>query len=544
MRLKLLASFIFYALVSSQKWQLVAKPVCNEAIVGGFTHPGIFHSCEDLTRAQTEVWSREEPWFTAFGRMFNESLVGLSVGGVNAYNIRGPLPALPYGQDAWSSNFTVDAQYAYLNALAYFITGHPFHRERALRATRRWLTKLNLLEEYIRGGNRLRYLTAAYEIMRSITTSWWTANDTQLYHDFAKRVRRNWDSTNDMARNDLFFNQGAYANGGACSMTVFLGDVDLYQQIIKQVTVGTNPDPSIDYAISKQIHNDTGYKGQVAEMGRDQAHPAGVLNIVSSMANTAEIQGDLGGQIEYVDLFKYDDYRFLDGLEYFSRFNLGHDVPYKTLQIGRALNAPTAAYYRYKELVPECIRYFKTYIESQTLGYDSLLYMRKGNYEDLQFIWDLGYGASFLEVISGPGAYRRRWTQNETAEGRFRNSTFPDIGVVKANTTISYTAFISTQTKPFLQVEARSDDGTEVVVTNQLEEEIARLQVPSGDRFHTVYHNTSLEAKAPAQFLYLWTSDDVEIARFNMTEASVACEMNVQLGQHPAACDHLVPWTF
>ncbi|KAM6517505.1 hypothetical protein FSOLCH5_008468 [Fusarium solani] len=264
-------------------------------------------------------------------------------------------------------------------------------------------------------------------------------------------------------------------------MAVFLGDVDLYQQIIKQVTVGTNPDPSIDYAISKQIHNDTGYKGQVAEMGRDQAHPAGMLNIVSSMAYTAKIQGDLRGQIEYVDLFKYDDYRFLDGLEYFSRFNLGHDVPYKTLQIGRestefwnqsgkapdrgriyrtsqhptdrgALNAPTAAYYRYKELVPERIRYFKTYIKSQTLGYDSLLYMRKGNYEDLQFIWDLGYGTSFLDVISGPGAYRRRSTQNETAEGRFRNSTFPDIGVMKANTTISYPTFISTQTKPFLQV--------------------------------------------------------------------------------------------
>lgn len=308
-------------------------------------------------------------------------------------------------------------------------------------------------------------------------------------------------------------------------------------------------------------------------MGRDQAHPAGMLNIVSSMAYKAEIQGDLGGQIEYVDLFKYDDYRFLNGLEYFSRLNLGHNVPYKTRETGRestewwnqsakapdrgriyrtsqhptdigALNAPTAAYYRYKELVPDRIRYFKTYIESQTLGYDSLLYMREGNYEDLQFIWDLGYSASFLDVISGPGAYRRRSAQNETVEGRFRNSTFPDIAVLKANTTISYPTFISTNTKPFLQVEARSDDGAEVGVTNQLEEEIARFQVPSGDRFHTIYHNTSWEAKAPAQFLYLWTSDGIEIARFNLTEASVACEMNVESGQRPAACDHPVPWTF
>ncbi|VUC23278.1 unnamed protein product [Clonostachys rosea] len=523
--------------------------ICNVSVIGGFTHPGIFHSCEDLTRAQTKVWAGEEPWTTAFGRMFNQSLYAVSTIGTNAYNIRGPLPKLPYGQDAWSSNFSVDCQYAYLNALAYFITGHPFHRERVLHTARRWLTELDLLEEYIRGGNGLRYLSAACEIMRSITTSWWTEEDTLLYHKFATRVRQNWDETNGMARPDLFFNQGAYANGGALAMAIFLGDLKLYQQIIQQVTVGRNPDPTIDYAIGMQISNETEYRGQVGEMGRDQGHPAGMLNIVTSMAYSVEIQGDLEGQIEFIDLFKYDNYRFLDGLEYFAKFNLGHDVPYKTIRVGfdsdeywnqsartadrgiiyrtlhhptdiGALNAPTGAYYRYKELIPDRIVHFKTYLESQTLGFDSLLYMREGNYEDLRFIWDNGYGSSYMDVISGPGAHRRFSTVNETVEARSRNSTFADVAVIKANTNITYPAFSAVSTKPFIRLEAKSPNGSDVKVTNQFGETVLQYRVPQSVSFETKYLKTNLTKDAKNFFFYVFASDDVEIARFNLTGAT------------------------
>ncbi|VUC35197.1 unnamed protein product [Clonostachys rosea] len=546
----LLAAAMATFVAVAEDWLLVSRPVCNETVIGGFTHPGIFHSCEDLTRAQTKVWNKEEPWYTAFGRMFNESLVGLRVNGVNAYNIRGPLPKLPYGQDAWSSNFTVDAQYGYLNALAFFLTGHPFHRERALHTVRRWMTELNVLEEYIRGGNGLRYLTAACEILRSITTSWWLEDDTKLYHDFAARIRKNWDKSNGMARPDLFFNQGAYGNGGAFAMAIFLGDLELYQQIMEQVTVGRNPDPTIDYAIGMQIINETGFQGQIKEMGRDQAHPAGMLNIVSLMAYSAEIQGDLEGQIDYVDLFTFDNSRFLSGLEYYSKFNLGHEVPFKTIRVGYdseeywnqsartndrgiiyrdlhhptdigSLNSPTAAYYRYRELVgSEKMPYFKKFVEAQTLGFDSLLYMRKGNYEDLNFIWDNGYGASYLDVISGPGANRRFSEPGETEEGTYGNSTFRDVAVVKANTTISYPAFFAVPDKPFLRLEARSSEGTDIRVFGQMNQDIANYHVAASEKFRTVYINTTLEAGSPNQFLYLYTSKNVEIARFNMTGAA------------------------
>lgn len=529
----------FWPLAFGENYQLISQPTCNEMVIGGFTHPGIIHSCDDLTRMQTKVWAGEEPWTTAFGRMFNESLVSLAVSIVNAYHIRGPLPELPYGEDSWSSNFTVDAQNAYLNAISYFVTGHPFHRERVLHTCRRWFTTLNLLEEYIRGGNGLRYITAAAEIFRSMPASGWTENDTQLYINFAQRIRRNWDSTNGAGRPDLFFNQGGYANSGALALAVFVNDVQLYKQMILQATAGANPDWRIDYAIGREIGNN----GQVTEMGRDQGHPAGWLNILGSMAYTAEIQGDLEGQIKYVDLFSYADYRLLTGMEYYARYNLGLDVPWALREIsdgnystlsGRdrgmiyrtqkhptdigALNAPTGAYYRFKERVPDRVNYLKKYVEVQTRGYDTLAFAREGNFEDLNYMWDNGYGASYMDVISG-SASRRRSEFNETEEARHPNSTMPDIAVLQADTNVSYPLFFSTTTKPFFRFEARADGGADIIVTNDTGP-VSEYQVPASNTFTTVFLNTTLAPSPENQMYWLWTSANVEIARFNMTEAT------------------------
>lgn len=530
-------------------YKLVARPICNETIVGGFRHPGLFHTCEDLLRMQAKVWAGEEPWTEAFGRAFNQSLVGLDVASVGAYHIRGPLPELPFGEDAWSSNFTVDAQYAYLNTVAYFVTGHPFHRQRALHAVRRWLTTLNVLEEYIRGGAGLRYLTAACEILRSTNSSVWTDADTQLYHDFATRVRSNWDSTNGMARPDLFFNQGIYANGGAMAMAVFLGDVDLYKQIIHQATIGANPIPYIDYSIRRQISNQSDFYGQITEMGRDQVHPAGSLKIFADMAYTAEIQGDLEGRIDYVDLFSFDDYRLLAGYEYFARWNLGHDVPWEDRWINEPANtvykrvsnssdrgmafrtmqhptdsgalwSPTAAYYRFNELVPERIKWFKTYVETQTIGLDTLIYAKDGNFENLEFTRDNGYGASYLDVISG-SASRRLSQKGETVEGRMRNGTVPDIVVTEAGneTTLAYPLFWAVPEIPVIRLEARSDFGADLMIRN-MSAVVAAQHVPPSEGFKTFFVNTTLGEEAGRQFLFLDVRGGIEIARFNLTGAS------------------------
>lgn len=540
--MRLFVSIVALASLAAAGYDLVAGPVCNETIIGGFRHPGIFHTCEDLTRMQTKVWAGEEPWTTAFGRAFNQSLDGLDL--APEFHIRGHLPELPFGEDNWSSNFTVDAQYAYLNTVAYFVTGHPFHRQRALHATRRWMASL-----YIRGGAGLRYLTAACEILRSTNSSIWTDADTLLYHDFAGRVRSNWDSTNGLARPDLFFNQGIYANGGAMAMVVFLGDVDLYSQIVYQATVGANPLPHIDYAIRRQISNESDFYGQITEMGRDQAHPAGSLKIFADMAYTAEIQGNLEGRIEYVDLSSFDDYSLLAGYEYFARWNLGHDVswedrwinepagtvyervantsdrgiPFRTMQHptdSGALWAPTAAYYRFKELVPDRIKYLKTYVEAQTLGLDTLIYAKEGNFEDLEFTRDNGYGASYLDVISG-SASRRLSDDGETVEGRTRNETVPDIAVVEAGSeaTLAYPLFWAVLEQPVIRLEARSESGADLVVRN-MTAIVAEHHGPTSDTFETVFVNTTLGDDADRQFLFLDIIGGVEIARFNLVGAS------------------------
>ncbi|KAH6691367.1 hypothetical protein F5X68DRAFT_259443 [Plectosphaerella plurivora] len=526
----ILTAFVPLTLAGA-KYKLVAKPECTETISGGFRHTGIFHTCEDLVRMQTKVWAGEEPWTTAFSRTFNQSPIGLEVPSVGAYHILGPLPALPFGEDAWSSNFTVDAQYASPHTVAYFVTGHHFHRQRALYAVRRWLTTLDLLEEYIRGGAGLRYLTAACEILRSTKSSVWTEADTQLYHDFATLVRANWDSINGMARPDLFFNQGAYANGGAMAMAVFIEDADLFRPMVLQGTVGANPLPYIDYSIRRMIPNDSESYGQVTEMGRDQVHPAGTLKIFADMAYTADVQGNLGGRIEYVDMFSFDGYRLLAGYEYFACYNLGHDVsgesrwinepagtiyervantsdrgmPFRTMQHptdSGALWSPTAAYYRFREL---------------TLGLDTLIYAKEGNFEGLNFTRAAGYGAAYLDVIAGT-ASRRLSDDEETVEGRARNGTTPDIAVIESNATLAYPLLWNVLSKPVIRLEVLSADGADLVVRN-MSAVLAEYHLPAGDEFETVFVNTTLGASPGRQFLYLDVSGGVEIASFGMIGA-------------------------
>lgn len=97
--------------------------------------------------------------------------------------------------------------------------------------------------------------------------------------------------------------------------------------MVKQATVGTNPDPSVNYAIQLQISGDTEYYGQVTEIGRDQTHPMGTLRAVSYMGLTAFIQGKIGGSLtNFVTVYNS---RLLAGWEYWATYNGGADAPWE-----------------------------------------------------------------------------------------------------------------------------------------------------------------------------------------------------------------------
>jgi hypothetical protein len=60
--------------------------------------------------------------------------------------------------------------------------------------------------------------------------------------------------------------------------------------------------------------------GQWQESGRDQGHTAMGMGLMGAICEMAWNQG--------VDLYGYDDNRFLKGAEYVAKYNLGGDVPF------------------------------------------------------------------------------------------------------------------------------------------------------------------------------------------------------------------------
>ena len=149
------------------------------------------------------------------------------------------------------------------------------------------------------------------------------------------------------------------------------------------------------------------------------------------------------------------------------------------------------------------------------MGLDTLAFAKDDNYKDLKFIWDIGYGASFMDTIEGK-ATRRTSEGSETVESRNRNSTLPDVAVLGPGANLSYPMFVNIDTKPFIRLEAKARGGADLTVNN-LTHIISEYHVPASNSFVTVFLNTSLVASPENQLLYLHSADKVEIARFNLT---------------------------
>ena len=75
------------------------------------------------------------------------------------------------------------------------------------------------------------------------------------------------------------------------------------------------------------LHGDL---GQWQESGRDQGHTVMGVGLLGTICEMAWNQG--------VDLYGYDDNRFLKGAEYVARYNLGRDVPFTTYKWGTGRN--------------------------------------------------------------------------------------------------------------------------------------------------------------------------------------------------------------
>jgi hypothetical protein len=296
------------------------------ATAGGFVHPGLLHSAADFTRMAQKYTT--SPWSGSWNILINNSHCSLSY-------TPSPQSIVYRGYDGvhpenYSKLFN-DVAAAYACALRWKIAGDSAYADKAVQIMNAWSSTLTAIQgtsdAFLAAGIYGYEFANAGEIMR--TYSGWNASDFSRFqgmmrnifypmnHDFL--VRHNGaDITHYWANWDLCNMASVLAIGVLCD------DQTLFDEAVNYYKSGAGNGAAAQMVY--YVH--PGHMGQWQETGRDQGHNLLGIALMGAMCEMAWNQG--------VDLYGYDNNRFLMGAEYVAKANLiesgttYYTVPYVT----------------------------------------------------------------------------------------------------------------------------------------------------------------------------------------------------------------------
>jgi hypothetical protein len=285
------------------------------AAAQAFAHPGMLHTQADLDRMAAKVKAGADRWKQGYAKLAANS---------HAQSGWNPNPqATVYRGGGTPENYGTlynDVHAAYQNALRWHITGEAAYGNTARDILNAWSAKLTKLDGtadvFIAAGVYGYEFANAAELMRGYTgfdlarfqkmmlTVFYPKNHDFLVHHNGAFVTNYWGSW------DLLTVASVLAIGILCD------DKAKVEEAVAYFKSGAG-NGSIKNAINV-IH--PGGLGQVVEVGRDQGHALLSIGLMATICEMAWNQG--------IDLYGYDDNRFLKGAEYAAKWNLGQNVPY------------------------------------------------------------------------------------------------------------------------------------------------------------------------------------------------------------------------
>jgi fibronectin type 3 domain-containing protein len=278
-----------------------------------FVHPGGLHTLADLDRMKAKVAAGEHPWIDGWNKLITDAWAQNTY----SHGARANMGTSRQRADQ-------DAHAAYLNAIRWYISGDTTYAVCAARILNGWSAVVN----QVPAGTDIPGLSGipifdfalAAEVLR-IYPGWVPADfdrfknmmRTYFYpvvHDFLvnhngaciSHYWANWDIANI---------------GSLIAMGVLLDDTAIYNEGVEYFKNGAGMG-SIKNAVYFIHPNGL---GQWQESGRDQPHAILGVGMMGYFLQVAWNQG--------LDLFSYDNNRFLAGAEYVARTGLSQPVPYE-----------------------------------------------------------------------------------------------------------------------------------------------------------------------------------------------------------------------
>ena len=287
---------------------LLLLGITKSAIADEFVHPGITHSQESIDFVKAKIAAGEEPWLTAWNGVQGSRSADLDWRPQpHAHVERGPYNNPNIG----SSEFSRDANAAYVQALQWALTGKVAYAKKAAEILNAWSGTLKSISNHdarlLVGMEGYDYCNAA-ELLKH-TWDGWPKGDQERFEkmlrdifysiikDFYPSANGNWDAA--MLQTML-------------AMGVYLDDRAMFERGLDYFLKGDG---------NGAVRNYFKPSGQCQESGRDQAHTQMGLDF---LACTCEIAWNQG-----IDLYGAFENRLLKGFEYTAKYNLGEDVPFE-----------------------------------------------------------------------------------------------------------------------------------------------------------------------------------------------------------------------
>ncbi len=293
-----------------------AVPAAEASAAGkAFAHPGLLHTQADLDRMAAKVKADAAPYTAGFARL------AANRHSQSTWTAR-PAATVYRGSGTPQNYVTLynDIHAAYQNALRWHVTGETAHADTAVAILNAWSATLTKLE-----GTADRFLAAGLY-------GYQFANAAELVRDhdgfelarFQKMMR---DVFLPLSSDFLANHNGAYASNYwtnwdltamACVLAVGIlcDDRTAFNQAVSYFKHGEGMG-SIKNAIPV-VYSDG--LAEWVEAGRDQGHALLGVGLMGTFCEMAWNQG--------IDLYGYDDNRFLKGAQYVAKWSMGGSVPF------------------------------------------------------------------------------------------------------------------------------------------------------------------------------------------------------------------------
>lgn len=282
---------------------------------GAFAHPGLLHTRTDLDRMAAKVRAGAAPYTAGFARLTANRHAQ------SGWQARPQ--AVVYRGSGTPENYSLlynDIHAAYQNALRYHVTGESAHADTAVAVLNAWSATLTAVD-----GSADRFLAAGLY-------GYQFANAAELVRDhgdfeltrFQEMLRRTFGAMSDdfLVRHNGAVVSNYWTNWDLANMACVLATgifCDDRAQVARAVDYFEHGAGLGAIRNAVPVVYDDGL-GEWLEAGRDQGHALLGVGLMGTFCEMAWNQG--------IDLYGYDDSRFLKGAQYVAKWSLGGQVPF------------------------------------------------------------------------------------------------------------------------------------------------------------------------------------------------------------------------